>query len=142
MCVCVCARCTCVCMCMCVMRVSPLAPAPLGHKWCFQCSVGVDCSDPEPRCIWLAALRAASPRLSGRVSPGVSPLASPVVSPRRRGPRRLFQRHHQRHPLSWVRAEIRAAVDGFRVVDLRQAGTGKRTGLRLRWSTDITAGWY
>lgn len=32
-------------------------PAPAGKEWCFEFPVGVDCSDPEPRCIWLAALR-------------------------------------------------------------------------------------
>lgn len=32
-------------------------PAPAGKEWRFEFPVGVDCSDPEPRCIWLAALR-------------------------------------------------------------------------------------
>ncbi|TSK14615.1 Rho GTPase-activating protein 23 [Bagarius yarrelli] len=32
-------------------------PAPAGKEWFFEFPVGVDCSDPEPRCIWLAALR-------------------------------------------------------------------------------------
>ncbi|KAM3863613.1 rho GTPase-activating protein 23 [Diretmus argenteus] len=37
-------------------------PAPAVSDWCFQNPVGVDCSSPEPRCIWLAVLRgAASP---------------------------------------------------------------------------------
>ncbi|KAG5262999.1 hypothetical protein AALO_G00281320 [Alosa alosa] len=36
-------------------------PAPPGLHWCFEFPVGVDCSGPEPRCIWLAVLR------SGRV---------------------------------------------------------------------------
>ncbi|KAF7661553.1 hypothetical protein LDENG_00259310 [Lucifuga dentata] len=35
-------------------------PAPAGPDWCFQNPVGVDCSSPEPRCIWLAVLRGAS----------------------------------------------------------------------------------
>uniref|UniRef100_A0A3Q1JSP2 Rho GTPase activating protein 23a n=1 Tax=Anabas testudineus TaxID=64144 RepID=A0A3Q1JSP2_ANATE len=32
-------------------------PAPAGSDWSFQNPVGVDCSSPEPRCIWLAVLR-------------------------------------------------------------------------------------
>ena len=39
-------------------------PAPTSAPdWSFQNPVGVDCSSPEPRCIWLAVLRgrAASP---------------------------------------------------------------------------------
>lgn len=34
-------------------------PAPAGSDWSFQNPVGVDCSSPEPRCIWLAVLRGA-----------------------------------------------------------------------------------
>ncbi|XP_037100863.1 rho GTPase-activating protein 23-like isoform X1 [Syngnathus acus] len=49
-------------------RISGAAPAPSGHTWCFQCSVGVDCSDPEPRCIWLAVLRIISPQLTAITS--------------------------------------------------------------------------
>lgn len=37
-------------------------PAPAGKEWCFEFPVGVDCSDPEPRCIWLAVLRNANVR--------------------------------------------------------------------------------
>ncbi|XP_041829751.1 rho GTPase-activating protein 23-like isoform X4 [Melanotaenia boesemani] len=70
---------------------SSVAPAPSGHEWCFQCSVGVDCCDAEPRCIWLAVLRAASPH--------ASPRPTPVTSPRRRGSRRLIQRQR----LSWAK---------------------------------------
>ncbi|XP_035389482.1 LOW QUALITY PROTEIN: rho GTPase-activating protein 23 [Electrophorus electricus] len=33
------------------------APAPAVKEWSFEFPVGVDCSDPEPRCIWLTALR-------------------------------------------------------------------------------------
>ncbi|XP_028268477.1 rho GTPase-activating protein 23 isoform X4 [Parambassis ranga] len=32
-------------------------PVPAGSDWSFQNPVGVDCSSPEPRCIWLAVLR-------------------------------------------------------------------------------------
>ncbi|XP_061604564.1 rho GTPase-activating protein 23-like isoform X3 [Phyllopteryx taeniolatus] len=32
-------------------------PAPAGSDWSFQNPVGVDCSSPEPRCIWVAVLR-------------------------------------------------------------------------------------
>ncbi|XP_038151756.1 rho GTPase-activating protein 23 isoform X3 [Cyprinodon tularosa] len=35
-------------------------PAPPGSDWSFQNPVGVDCSSPEPRCIWLAVLHGAS----------------------------------------------------------------------------------
>ncbi|KAK1878024.1 Eukaryotic translation initiation factor 3 subunit F, partial [Dissostichus eleginoides] len=33
---------------------------PAGSDWSFQNPVGVDCSSPEPRCIWLAVLRRAT----------------------------------------------------------------------------------
>ncbi|KAF0024984.1 hypothetical protein F2P81_021865 [Scophthalmus maximus] len=72
-----------------MLRVSDVAPAPSGHEWRFQCSVGVDCSDVEPRCIWLAVLRG--------ISPGTSPRRTPIASPRRPG----FRRAIQRHRLSW-----------------------------------------
>ncbi|XP_074475492.1 rho GTPase-activating protein 23-like isoform X3 [Sebastes fasciatus] len=74
-----------------MLRVSGVAPAPSGHEWRFQCSVGVDCSDAEPRCIWLAVLRG--------VSPHSSPRPTPIASPRRRGSRRVIQRHH----VSWAK---------------------------------------
>ncbi|XP_029013644.1 rho GTPase-activating protein 23 isoform X3 [Betta splendens] len=32
------------------------SPPPAGPDWSFQNPVGVDCSSPEPRCIWLAVL--------------------------------------------------------------------------------------
>ncbi|XP_062422273.1 rho GTPase-activating protein 23 isoform X4 [Pungitius pungitius] len=35
-------------------------PSPAGPDWSFQNPVGVDCSSPEPRCIWLAVLRGAT----------------------------------------------------------------------------------
>ncbi|XP_041813771.1 rho GTPase-activating protein 23 isoform X2 [Chelmon rostratus] len=44
-------------------------PAPAGSDWSFQNPVGVDCSSPEPRCIWLAVLRGAT----GSVSPPAMP---------------------------------------------------------------------
>ncbi|KAJ4941028.1 hypothetical protein JOQ06_027315, partial [Pogonophryne albipinna] len=74
-----------------MLRVSCVAPAPPGQQWRFQCSVGVDCSDAEPRCIWLAVLRV--------VSPHTSPRPTPIASPRRRGSRRLIQRHR----VSWAK---------------------------------------
>nr|XP_057917526.1 rho GTPase-activating protein 21-like isoform X2 [Doryrhamphus excisus] len=67
-------------------RVSGVAPAPSGQKWCFQCSVGVDCSDAEPRCIWLAALRIISPCASVRPTP----IASPIKRDSMRIRQRLF----------------------------------------------------
>lgn len=48
-------------------------PAPAGSDWSFQNPVGVDCSSPEPRCIWLAVLRSAT----GSVSPSMPP-AMPI----------------------------------------------------------------
>ncbi|KAL0992731.1 hypothetical protein UPYG_G00097600 [Umbra pygmaea] len=44
-----------------------------GSGWCFQNPIGVDCSAPEPRCIWLAVLR-------GAPDPSLS-LLTPVVIP-------------------------------------------------------------
>ncbi|CAG5912004.1 unnamed protein product [Menidia menidia] len=74
-----------------MLRVPGAPPAPGGYEWHFQCSVGVDCSDAEPRCIWLAVLRG--------VAPGACPRPTPVPSPRRRGPRGLVQRHR----FSWAK---------------------------------------
>ncbi|XP_044033517.1 rho GTPase-activating protein 23-like isoform X3 [Siniperca chuatsi] len=74
-----------------MLRVSGVAPAPVGHEWRFQCSVGVDCSDTEPRCIWVAVLRGVSPR--------ASPQLTPIASPRKRGSQRVIQRHR----LSWAK---------------------------------------
>ncbi|KAM7371296.1 hypothetical protein PAMP_010778 [Pampus punctatissimus] len=76
-----------------MLRVSGVAPAPSGHEWCFQCSVGVDCSDAEPRCIWLAVLRS--------VSPCSSPPPTSITSPRRRGSRRVIQHHR----LCWAKGQ-------------------------------------
>ncbi|KAL1264190.1 hypothetical protein QQF64_004545, partial [Cirrhinus molitorella] len=45
-----------------VKRHTSRVPAPVGKEWCFQFSVGVDCIDPEPRCIWLVILRNAGAR--------------------------------------------------------------------------------
>ncbi|XP_019126890.1 rho GTPase-activating protein 21 isoform X5 [Larimichthys crocea] len=81
-----------------MLRVSGVAPAPSGHEWKFQCSVGVDCSDAEPRCIWLAVLRGISPR--------ASPRPTPITSPRRRGSRRVIQRHR----LSWAKGRTDGMV--------------------------------
>ncbi|XP_013882613.1 rho GTPase-activating protein 23 isoform X3 [Austrofundulus limnaeus] len=76
-----------------MLKVSGLAPAPSGHEWQFQCSVGVDCINAEPCCIWLAVLRG--------VSPCTSPRPTPLSSPRRRGSRRLIHRHR----LSWAKGQ-------------------------------------
>nr|XP_019949797.1 PREDICTED: rho GTPase-activating protein 23 isoform X4 [Paralichthys olivaceus] len=53
-------------------------PAQAGSDWSFQNPVGVDCSSPEPRCIWLAVLRGAT----GPVPP---PSPPPVMAT---GPRK------------------------------------------------------
>lgn len=47
-----------------MLKVSGSASTPAGHEWKFYCSVGVDCSDAEPRCIWMAVLRCLSPSAS------------------------------------------------------------------------------
>ncbi|KAM9745468.1 rho GTPase-activating protein 23 isoform 2-T2 [Menidia menidia] len=47
-------------------------PAPAGSDWSFQNPVGVDCSSPEPRCIWLAVLRGTA---------GPLPPSAPPVTP-------------------------------------------------------------
>ncbi|KAL4659277.1 rho GTPase-activating protein 23 isoform X1 [Arapaima gigas] len=40
----------------------PPYPAPAGTEWSYESPVGVDCSAPEPRCIWLAVLRGVATR--------------------------------------------------------------------------------
>ncbi|KAJ8253782.1 hypothetical protein COCON_G00203940 [Conger conger] len=42
------------------LGAEPPYPAPGGTEWRFESPVGVDCSSPEPRCIWLAVLRSIS----------------------------------------------------------------------------------
>ncbi|XP_040918445.1 rho GTPase-activating protein 23 isoform X6 [Toxotes jaculatrix] len=49
-------------------------PVPAGSDWSFQNPVGVDCSSPEPRCIWLAVLRGTT----GPVPPPSPPPAMPT----------------------------------------------------------------
>ncbi|XP_023266752.1 rho GTPase-activating protein 23-like [Seriola lalandi dorsalis] len=49
-------------------------PAPAGSDWSFQNPVGVDCSSPEPRCIWLAVLRGTT----GPAPPPSPPAAMPT----------------------------------------------------------------
>ncbi|XP_051987766.1 rho GTPase-activating protein 23-like isoform X2 [Xyrauchen texanus] len=44
--------------------VMPAVCPRLGVKeWCFQDVVGVDCSSPEPRCIWVAVLHGETPQI-------------------------------------------------------------------------------
>ncbi|XP_017293390.1 rho GTPase-activating protein 23-like isoform X4 [Kryptolebias marmoratus] len=76
-----------------MLRVAGLAPAPSGHEWQFQCSVGVDCINAEPCCIWVAVLRG--------ISPCTSPRPTPISSPRICGSRRLIHRHR----LSWAKGQ-------------------------------------
>ncbi len=35
-----------------------------GKEWYFQDAVGVDCSSPEPRCIWVAVLHGDTPQIN------------------------------------------------------------------------------
>ncbi|XP_054614744.1 rho GTPase-activating protein 23 isoform X3 [Dunckerocampus dactyliophorus] len=51
-------------------------PASAGSDWSFQNPVGVDCSSPEPRCIWLAVLRGTT----GPPSPPVMPVGRRHIS--------------------------------------------------------------
>lgn len=53
-------------------------PAPAGSDWSFQNPVGVDCSSPEPRCIWLAVLR----RAAGSAPPPTLPSGPHEYQPR------------------------------------------------------------
>ncbi|XP_051742636.1 rho GTPase-activating protein 23 isoform X5 [Ctenopharyngodon idella] len=41
-----------------------VCPRVEGMEWCFQDAVGVDCSSPEPRCIWVAVLHGDSPQIN------------------------------------------------------------------------------
>ncbi|XP_029294572.1 rho GTPase-activating protein 23 isoform X3 [Cottoperca gobio] len=56
-------------------------PAPVGSDWSFQNPVGVDCSSPEPRCIWLAVLRSTT----GSVPPPAMPTGHSQSSRQPRG---------------------------------------------------------
>lgn len=55
-----------------VKRYTSRVPAPVGKEWCFKVSVGVDCSHPEPRCIWLAILKSADVQPHLAQLPGTS----------------------------------------------------------------------
>ncbi|XP_014879698.1 rho GTPase-activating protein 21-like, partial [Poecilia latipinna] len=68
-----------------MLRGLGVAPAPPGHKWKFHCSVGVDCSNAEPCCIWLAVLRVVSNHTS---------LHPTAVTPTRRTGSRIKNHHH------------------------------------------------
>lgn len=58
--------------CLCVMwsvgqvplMMPTVCPRVEGMEWCFQDAVGVDCSSPEPRCIWVAVLHGDSPQIN------------------------------------------------------------------------------
>lgn len=76
-----------------MLTVSGSTPTPLGHEWKFYCSVGVDCSDAEPRCIWMAVLRC--------FSPSASPRRIPITSTQRWG----SQRHVKHHRSTLVRGK-------------------------------------
>ncbi|TNN85890.1 hypothetical protein EYF80_003734 [Liparis tanakae] len=51
-------------------------PSQAGSDWSFQKPVGVDCSAPEPRCIWLAVLR----RAAGSAPPPPPPPTPPPTT--------------------------------------------------------------
>ncbi|KAJ8251040.1 hypothetical protein GJAV_G00216570 [Gymnothorax javanicus] len=87
-----------------LVGLEPPYPAPRGTEWCFECPVGVDCSSPEPRCIWLAVLRSVCtaaaptdpPRWAKGRRDGISSSEKPRMAAREsmpwRGPRTLFLR--------------------------------------------------
>ncbi|XP_077069330.1 rho GTPase-activating protein 23 isoform X2 [Siphateles boraxobius] len=41
-----------------------VCPRAEGMEWCFRDAVGVDCSSPEPRCIWVAVLNGDTPQIN------------------------------------------------------------------------------
>ncbi|XDV12792.1 hypothetical protein PO909_001369 [Leuciscus waleckii] len=41
-----------------------VCPHVEGMEWCFRDAVGVDCSSPEPRCIWVAVLHGDTPQIN------------------------------------------------------------------------------
>ncbi|XP_021168625.2 rho GTPase-activating protein 23 isoform X2 [Fundulus heteroclitus] len=74
-----------------MLRGSSFAPAPSGHKWHFHWSIGVDCSNAEPQCIWLAVLRG--------VSNPISPCTA-AITPTRRTSSKIINHQH----LSWAKS--------------------------------------
>ncbi|XP_065123383.1 rho GTPase-activating protein 23 isoform X3 [Paramisgurnus dabryanus] len=44
------------------LAMPAVCPSVGGKEWCFQDAVGVDCSSPEPRCIWVAVLHGETPQ--------------------------------------------------------------------------------
>ncbi|XP_016324169.1 rho GTPase-activating protein 23-like isoform X4 [Sinocyclocheilus anshuiensis] len=46
------------------LAMPAVCPRVGGKEWCFQDAVGVDCSSPEPRCIWVAVLHRDAPQIN------------------------------------------------------------------------------
>ncbi|XP_057201013.1 rho GTPase-activating protein 23 isoform X4 [Triplophysa rosa] len=46
------------------LAMPAVCPRLGGKEWCFQDAVGVDCSSPEPRCIWVAVLHGETPQIN------------------------------------------------------------------------------
>ncbi|XP_043087923.1 rho GTPase-activating protein 23 isoform X3 [Puntigrus tetrazona] len=46
------------------LAMPAVCPRVGGKEWCFQDAVGVDCSSPEPRCIWVAVLHGDTPQIN------------------------------------------------------------------------------
>uniref|UniRef100_A0A8C2L128 Rho GTPase activating protein 23a n=1 Tax=Cyprinus carpio TaxID=7962 RepID=A0A8C2L128_CYPCA len=46
------------------LAMPAVCPSVGGKEWCFQNAVGVDCSSPEPRCIWVAVLHGDAPQIN------------------------------------------------------------------------------
>ncbi|XP_026118505.1 rho GTPase-activating protein 23-like isoform X2 [Carassius auratus] len=46
------------------LAMPAVCPRVGGKEWCFQDVVGVDCSSPEPRCIWVAVLHGDTPQIN------------------------------------------------------------------------------
>lgn len=72
-------------------------PSPAGPDWSFQNPVGVDCSSPEPRCIWLAVLRGATSSVQR---------ATPPAMPAEHGQKRLHPGVRRGPPLGAVRVAL------------------------------------
>ncbi|KAJ8389929.1 hypothetical protein AAFF_G00112140 [Aldrovandia affinis] len=88
-----------------MVGTEPPYPAPTGTEWHFESPVGVDCSTPEPRCIWLAVLRCvATPTPAGSSCHGIPKRAQhPCPQHRAKG---------QRDGISASNANTRTAGEG------------------------------
>lgn len=87
-----------------MLKVSGTTPTPSGHEWKCYCSVGVDCSEAEPRCIWMVVLRC--------LSPSASPRRIPITSTQHQG----SQRHVKHHRSTLVRGKTFIPTASFLMI--------------------------